>query len=89
MREGGKKREQRIDLLYRLVLARPPKPDEMQVVLDTLDGFEARYRADKKSAEKFLAQGASPRAKMNARELAAYASIASVILNLDETVTKQ
>jgi hypothetical protein len=89
MREGGKKREQRIDLLYRLVLARPPKPEEMQVVLDTLEGFESRFRADKKSAERFLDQGASPRAKMNARELAAYASIASVILNLDETVTKQ
>jgi hypothetical protein len=90
MREGGKKPEERIDFAYRLVLAREPKPDEKQVVLDTLKGFEARYRADRDASKKFLEQGDSPRAgKLDSRELAAYTAIASVMLNLDETVTKQ
>jgi hypothetical protein len=59
------------------------------VVLDTLQGFTARYRGDKKSAGEFLDHGDSPRAKISPRELAAYASIASLILNLDETATVQ
>ena len=38
----------------------------------------------------FLSQGESPPdASLNPRELAAYAAVASMLLNLDETVTKQ
>ena len=44
MMEGGKQPRERVELAYELVLARPPKPAEMQVLLDTLDGFEERYR---------------------------------------------
>jgi hypothetical protein len=90
MMEGGKQPRERVEFGYELALARPPKPAEMQVLLDTLDGFEARYRTDRKSAKEFLKHGDSPQdIKADARELAAYASIASLILNLDETVTKQ
>src|SRR5579864_3920332 len=88
--EGGKQPRARVDFAYELVLARPPKPTEMQVLLDTLDEFEARYRRDRKSAKEFVKHGDSPQGvKTDARELAAYTSIASLILNLDEAVTKQ
>jgi len=90
MEEGGKAPRDRIEFAYELVLARPPKPAEMQVVLETLAGFETRYHGDKESAKNFLAHGDSLRnRKLDSRELAAYTSIASLILNLDETVTKQ
>ena len=90
MTEGGTGPRERIEYAYGLVLARPPMPAEMQVVLDTLADFEARYRRDRKSAREFLAHGDSPRnTKLDSRELAAYSSVASLILNLDETVTKQ
>jgi len=90
MTEGGKQPRERVELAYELALARPPKPAEMQVLLDTLDGFEARYRRDRKSAKAFVDHGDSPQnSKLDARELAAYTSIASLILNLDEAVTKQ
>jgi len=60
------------------------------VVLDTLAEFETRYRDDKKSAKKFVDHGDSPwNRKLDSRELAAYMSVASLLLNLDETVTKQ
>jgi hypothetical protein len=90
MEEGGKAPRDRIAFAYELVLARPPKPAEMHVVLDTLAEFETRYHDDKKSAKNFLDHGDSPwNRKLDSRELAAYTSVASLILNLDETVTKQ
>jgi hypothetical protein len=88
--EGGNEPRERIRFAYELVLARPPKPVEMKIVIETLAGFEARYRTDSKSAKEFLNHGDSvSNAKLDARELAAYSSIASLILNLDETATKQ
>jgi hypothetical protein len=90
MMEADKQPRQRIEFAYELVLARPPKAAEMQVLFDTLGGFEARYRRDRKSAKAFVHHGDSPRiSRLDARELAAYTSIASLILNLDEAVTKQ
>jgi hypothetical protein len=59
-------------------------------LLDTLAGFETRYRRDRKSAKEFVKHGDSPQdIRADTRELAAYTSIASLILNLDEAVTKQ
>jgi hypothetical protein len=90
MREGGKRPEERIEYACRLALARPPKPAEAQVLADTLRQFQARYRADGKAAEQFLSHGDAPRdRKLDARDLAAYTSVASLVLNLDETVTKE
>lgn len=90
MKEGGTSPEQRIDYAYRLMLARAPKPSEKQVMLQALDTFDARYRKDPKSATDFLAYGPSPRdPKLNPADLAAYTAVASLLLNLDETVTKQ
>jgi hypothetical protein len=88
--EGGKSPEQRIDLGYRLVLARPPKPEEQRALLAALNRFESYYRSNKKDAETFVDQGkSSVRGHVEVRELAAYTAMASVILNLDEAVTKE
>jgi hypothetical protein len=49
-----------------------------------------QYRADAVSAEKLLSAGESPRDQsIGAAELAAYTTAASVILNLDEVITRQ
>jgi hypothetical protein len=88
--EGGSEKQERIRFAYEMVLARPPKPVEMKIVLEALAGFETRYRSDVKSAKEFLNHGDSvSSAKFDSRELAAYSSIASLILNLDEAATKQ
>ncbi|MEO7141894.1 MAG: DUF1553 domain-containing protein, partial [Bryobacteraceae bacterium] len=90
IREGGAAPEDKIAFLYRLVLARPPRRDETQVVLEMLHRFERRYGNDVKAADEFLANGDSPRdAALPAPELAAYSSVASLLLNLDETITKE
>jgi hypothetical protein len=90
MVEGGKSPEQRIDLAYRLVLARAPKPEERSALLAALNRFESYYQSNKKDAETLVDQGKSPvRRGLAVRELAAYTAVASVILNLDEAVTKE
>ena len=49
----------------------------------------ARFRADEPTALKLLSVGESPRnEQLPPAELAAWSIVASVILNLDETVTK-
>ena len=49
-----------------------------------------RYQTDRKAAIAFLSEGDSPRnEKLDPSELAAYATVASMLLNLDETVTKE
>jgi hypothetical protein len=89
LREGGADPGERIDYLYRLVLGRPVEPAEKQIVLETLRRFESRYGSDQDAAKTFLSQGDSPMAKLDARELAAYTAVASLILNLDETITRE
>lgn len=88
--EGGSTPDQRIDRAFELVLARPAKPEERRLLIAALSRFEKHYRANKKDAMDFLSEGKSPRADdIPSFELAAYAAVASVILNFDETVTKE
>ncbi len=90
IKDGGASPEARIDYAYRLMLARAPKASEKQIMLQALDSFDARYKADPKSATEFLSYGSSARdANLNTADLAAYTAVASLLLNLDETVTKQ
>jgi hypothetical protein len=87
--EGGKSLENRVGFAYRLVLARPAKPDEIEIFRDTLAPILADYRNDKSKAEAFLAIGESKRdATIDASEHAAWTVLASMILNLDEALTK-
>jgi hypothetical protein len=54
-----------------------------------LERFQTLYAADPKAAEAFLAYGKSSRdPSLSVPELAAYTAVASIVLNLDETVTK-
>lgn len=90
MREAGPEAGSRIDLGWRLVLGRAPKSDEKASILRVFDRFLTRFRGDLKASEAFLKQGDSPvDPQLAPADLAAYASIASLILNLDEAVTKE
>ncbi|HXJ93249.1 MAG TPA: DUF1553 domain-containing protein [Terriglobia bacterium] len=90
MKEGGASPDQRIDYGFRLALARPAKPQERSVLLDALGQFKARYQAKPDAAAKYLSEGNSPRdPKLDPVELAAYTAVASLIFNLDETITKE
>jgi hypothetical protein len=90
MTEGGVSAEQRVNYGYRLVLARTPDASRRQALLKALAGFSSGFRADADAAREFLKQGESAvRPGLDERELAAYASLAGLLLNLDETISKE
>jgi hypothetical protein len=89
MVEGGKTSADRIRFGYRVVLAREPEAIEADLVSKTLTYYLDRYQKDPASAAKVLRVGESPiRAGLAEPELAAYTLIANLLLNLDETVTR-
>jgi hypothetical protein len=87
--EGGADDDARIGWLYRTVLARPPRPAEAEVVAATLAGNRSRYAADADAARRLISVGEShPPAALPPDELAAWTLVANMILNLDETITR-
>lgn len=82
--------EERLAFGFRLATARKPSPDEAAVLTKIFQAHLADYQADKAAAEKLVNIGVSPRnAVLDVSELAAYTMAANLILNLDETVTKE
>jgi hypothetical protein len=89
LNDGGGTPAERIAYGFRLVTARPPTSAELAVLRETFDRRLAHFKANAELTNKLLAAGESPRdAKLDATELAAYSTVASMILNLDETITK-
>ncbi len=87
--EGGKTPEDRIAYGYQTVLARKPSPDELAVVSDALKQHLQRYAGDPDAAKKATTFGESrPNPSLPEGELAAYTLAANLLLNLDETVTR-
>lgn len=75
---------------FRLMTGRVPSSGELEVLNGAYARALDRYRTDPASAEKFLTAGEAARNKtLDASKLAASTSVASLILNLDEAVTKQ
>ena len=90
LNDGGAKPEDRIALGLRLAAGRRPDANETQVLLGNLRSQLEYFRGHPQEATRLLAVGAKPSdTKLNSEELASYAVIASLILNLDEVITKQ
>lgn len=90
MNEGGTTPAERIGCAFRLVVARDPSPAERDVLVAAFDRLRNQYTAARPAAEKAVKQGEKPRdPKLDVAELAAYAGVASVILNLDEALTRE
>jgi len=89
LRECGSNDVERLRNGFRLVTARVPNEKETSILAETLTAERARYAADIEAAKKTLEVGESPvPGDVPAPELAAYTMIASLMLNLDEAVTK-
>jgi len=78
-KEGGADARSRIDYGYRLATGRHAKPDE----LDYLTKYEAEQQ------EHFAAQPDEAKKVGGSAETAAWTMVANVLLNLDETITKE
>jgi len=70
-------------------VSRPPSTTELDVLTRALERERQRYARDKTAARKYLAVGESPRGQtISPAEHAAWAQVASLIMNLSETVTR-
>ncbi len=87
--EGGESDGSQIDWLFQVVLARPPQPEEGVIVADVLAGHRERYAADPEAAKAAISHGESAApSELPAEELAAWTLVANMMLNLDETLTR-
>ena len=90
LRNGGKSDGARIDFAFKLATARTPDQQERAVLLSSLREFRSTYRQDQANASKLLSVGETkPDSRLGPGELAAWTTVAGMILNLDETITKQ
>ncbi len=88
--EGGPALADQLTLAFRLVLSRAPKPAELKVLMAGWQEHRDRFRADPAAATKLLTQGEFPcDPSLDAAELAAHTTVVGVILNMDETLTKE
>jgi mono/diheme cytochrome c family protein len=90
LKEAGRGAAQRINYAFSLAEARRPAPQELNVLRQLAWRELAHYRRDRDAADKLLSVGESVYdKKLDPSELAAWTTVASAILNLDETVTKE
>jgi len=79
-----------IRAMFRRTTSRLPLADEESVLIRMHGGQRAKFSADPAAAASLLAVGSAPRNEtIPADELAAMTMVANLILNLDESVTKE
>lgn len=89
MKEGGTSADSRLTYAFRLATGRRPMTAELASLRTSLENYVTRFRQSPSAAEELLEHGESPRDKsLDSAELAAHTAIASVLLNLDESVSK-
>jgi hypothetical protein len=89
MKEGGATPADRLNWAYRRAVSRPVKPQEAKLLLELYARHKADFTKDGEAARKLIGTGERPvPADLDAVELAAWTSVARVILNLHETITR-
>ena len=86
--EGGESTKNRISQAFRLATARLPKTNELEVLIAAYEREKARFTSDPAAARALLKESENTNTGTDP-ELAALTMIASTILNLNETITKQ
>ena len=81
--------QERITVAFRIVLARAPSDTEQTALQEILDDAQTHYSANPAAAEELLSVGQSGvEMKQNSVDLAAWTTAMSVLLNLDESISK-
>lgn len=88
--EGGATPPERAAYAFRLLNARAPQPDELEALVKTYAAQLADYQLDQPAAQALLAVGESKRNEaLDPVDLAAWTMVANLIINLDESITKE
>ncbi len=90
IQESAPAHDRRLARIFRLATSRRPTPDEERVLVSGFNYHLDRYRTEPDAAAALVGQGdALPADVLEHPEFAAYAMMASLILNLDETITRE
>jgi hypothetical protein len=89
LRDGGTSSAARLRYAFRLCTARSPTRREVEILQHVLDRLLGEYRQDRQAAAKVIGVGESPCPQdLDLSELAAWTMIGSLLLNLDETISR-
>ncbi len=89
MTEGGDTPEARITFGCRMVLGRRPSTEELGIIRAAWQEHRTKYTGAPAEAAKLIRQGeSSPPPELAEPELAAWTLVANLLLNLDETITR-
>jgi hypothetical protein len=88
--EGGRDAGRRIVYGFRQATGRRPVSRELSLLRRLAKAQNAEYARNPKSAQALLSVGESSfDARLDPKELAAWTTVASAILSLDEVITKE
>ena len=89
LREAGTGRDQRLGYMFRLATSRRPNERETQVLASGFNHHLDRFRSDPNAATALLGDRPRHPTEVSQPEAAAYTMMASLVLNLDETITRE
>ncbi|HCQ32645.1 MAG TPA: hypothetical protein DIV54_04030, partial [Verrucomicrobiales bacterium] len=82
--------QSRIRLAFIMATSRAPSDSEIRILTDTLSGQRKEFGGHPERAKDFISNGRSqPTHNHDPVELAAWTSLGSILLNLDETITRE
>ena len=82
--------ESRLTRVFRQATARKPSPQELQVLLKGWQHYMSEFQQRPQDAQRLVSTGEfAVDTGLDPVQLAAYTAVASMVLNLDEVVTKQ
>jgi hypothetical protein len=89
LQSGTTQSADRVDLMFRMVLARYPNSSEQNELMELLNDFQQRFIQRPEDAVQLIGYGQSaPPAQFTPELLAAYTLLANLIINLDEAITR-
>ncbi|MES2694125.1 MAG: DUF1549 and DUF1553 domain-containing protein, partial [Verrucomicrobiota bacterium] len=88
--EGGASDEPRVALAFRLATGRTPTTKESGVLVSRLGKLRDQFKTDPEAAKQLASAGEVPRPEnLDVAEHAAWTALCSLILNLDEALSKE
>jgi hypothetical protein len=89
VREGGSGVRARVRYGLQLCLCRAPEPEQIEPLVALFDAEYERFRTDSRAAESLSGRAPGALAALaSPAELAAWTTVANVLLNLDGVLTK-
>jgi len=87
LKEDAKSDSERLERTFRVCVARKPAPEERQRLLDLLNKERVALKTSPEEAAAIVNR--TPDGKSDVIQLAAWTTVSRVLLNLDETITRE